>query len=490
MKICFMCDLHLPSNKEVLQYDIMEWAKEEIGKTQPECIIFAGDVTCDGAEEVYDYFIKGITDLGIPFFYIPGNSDLRNPKTCERIKRKASACKSECNGLVIFAVNDCDRRVPEEQLCALDEADDSSIIFMHHPLIDHEKESCRRLIEWRSSHKNSMLFYGHMHRSFSDGNSVSLQAMDPDKSIGESPCITYYDTDNKTFEKSYYFSDVPTDIHDYLGISCYNPIEQIKFAIEKKLKYLELRPGCIEYENQEELYEYIQEWRKSGGENLALHFSEIGWTDGKVYAGDVYDRLTEFAKKVKADRITQHVPLVSVKEVKENSEILEGICEFIAKKTNSIEHDIVIGIENMHMTAKDNPIDARRFGYIPEECIELVKMLSGKCKHKVGINFDIGHARNNAPYSQKYQISTWLAMIGKYIVGYHIHQVTYDNGVFENHMPITDIYGHLISYTSFFKYWSEERINKAPLIFEMRPENAYEITLKTFEKYKKFNDKD
>ena len=75
-------------------------------------------------------------------------------------------------------------------------------------------------------------------------------------------------------------------------------------------------------------------------------------------------------------------------------------------------------------------------------------------------------------------------MIGKYAVGYHIHQVNYEDGIFENHMPITDIYGHLISFASLFKYWSTGRIKKAPVIFEMRTKNAYEETLKTFSSYK------
>ena len=54
-------------------------------------------------------------------------------------------------------------------------------------------------------------------------------------------------------------------------------------------------------------------------------------------------------------------------------------------------------------------------------------------------------------------------MIGKYAVGYHIHQVNYEDGIFENHMPIKNIYGHLISFASFFKYWSSGRIKKAPV---------------------------
>ena len=126
----------------------------------------------------------------------------------------------------------------------------------------------------------------------------------------------------------------------------------------------------------------------------------------------------------------------------------------------------------------------RIINYIPEECISFMQVLSKKCRHKVGINFDIGHAKNNELYSPKYQISTWFSMLGEYIVGYHIHQVNYEDGIFENHMPIKNIYGHLISYASFFKCWSTDRIKKAPVIFEMRPENAYEETLKTFSTYK------
>jgi len=484
MKICFMCDLHLPFNQDALQYDVLKWAAEDVIKKQPDCVAFVGDVTCDGNEEAYEYFVKVMKDTGIPFFYIPGNSDLRCSETKDSIYRNASTCKNEMNGVTIFAVNDSDRNISDEQFNELNNAGKNSIVFMHHPITSHNEQTILKLSEWRKNHSEVKLFYGHLHCSDVCENTISLQAMDPDKSIGESPCITYYDSETKELRKAYYFSPVPTDIYDSFGISCYKPIEQIKFAIENELKHIELRPNCVDVEDVEILKNLVKCWRDSGGESLSIHLSDIGWANGNVTASEKHDKLVELVKLLKADRITQHVPLVSVKEVRDNPEILTAICACLAEKLNSIDHNIVVGIENMHMTAKDKPDDTRRFGYIPEECIEFMEMLAVKCKHNVGINFDIGHARNNAPYSQKYQISTWLSMIGKYAVGYHIHQVNYEDGVFENHMPITDIYGHLISYASFFKYWSSERINKVPVIFEMRPENAYEITLKTFDIYK------
>ena len=484
MKICFMCDLHLPFHQEALQYDVLKWAVEDVKKKQPDCIAFVGDVTCDGNEKVYEYFLKVMKDTEIPFLYIPGNSDLRCWETKDSIYHNASVCKNEINGVPVFAVNDSNRNISDEQFYELNSADENSIVFMHHPIVSHSEETTAKLLAWRENHHKTMLFYGHLHCSDTTENTISLQAMDPDKSIGESPCITYYDSETKQLRKAYYFAPVPTDIYENFGISCYRPIEQINFAIENGLKHIELRPNCVDVDEIEALKKLIKCWRDSGGESLSIHLSDIGWANGNVTAGEKYDKLVELVKLLKADRITQHVPFVSVKEVRKNPEILSAICDYLAEKLNSIEHNIVVGIENMHMTAKDKADETRRFGYIPEECLEFMKILATKCKHTVGINFDIGHARNNAPYSQKYQISTWLSMIGKYAVGYHIHQVNYEDGIFENHMPIKNIYGHLISFASFFKYWSSGRIKKAPVIFEMRPKNAYEETFKTFSTYK------
>jgi hypothetical protein len=63
-----------------------------------------------------------------------------------------------------------------------------------------------------------------------------------------------------------------------------------------------------------------------------------------------------------------------------------------------------------------------------------------------------------------------------------MHQVTHENGKFRNHMPFTHLYGSLISLASFFGYWESGRIRRCPVIFEMRPEDAYAVTLDLFEK--------
>ncbi len=483
MKICFMCDLHLPFDTCALQYDVLKWAVEDIEKNSPDCVAFVGDATCDGNETAYDLFLKTVIEPNIPVLYIPGNSDLRCVGTRESIKRKSSPCINLIKGTTIYAINDCDGTISSDQLSLMEGADDDSIVFMHHPLKTHDQASVVQLLNWRVTHPKTMLFYGHLHCFELDGSSISLPAMDPDKSIGEEPCIVYYDTVSKEFCKSHYSVSVPDDLFEYFGISCYTALDHINFATEKRLKCLELRPNCVGVEPQE-LVAQVEKWRAAGGENLSVHLPDVGYSDGAVTFDAQYDKALEIVSLLKADRITQHVPNVSVNTVENDHKVLEEICEALATRFNRISHAVTIGVENMHMTAKDTADGNRRFGYTPEECIKFMQMLAERCRHTVGINFDIGHARNNAPYSQTYQISTWLSMLGEHIVGYHMHQVTNDNGRFENHMPITHIYGSLISFASFFKYWEMGRINRAPIVFEMRPEGAYEKTLTMFDEYR------
>ncbi|MBR6740993.1 MAG: metallophosphoesterase family protein [Clostridia bacterium] len=474
MKIGFMCDLHLPFDKNALQYDVLEWAVSDILKNRPDCVCFAGDATCDGNAEVYEGFIEKMKGIGIPFIYVPGNSDLRNAESRDRIAANASPLKNAVGGITVYAINDCGGSVSEGCLAELESAGAGDVVFMHHPP--------RSLAAWRLTHPDTAVFYGHLHRSEISGKDISLQALDPDKAIGECPCISYYNTESGVTEKAYFNCPVPDDMYPCFGISCYDPIAQTEFAVEKGLKYLELRPNCISAD-RESLKALIEKWRECGGVGLSVHLPDVGWWGGELHEKN-YDEVVMLASELGADRVTQHVPLASVGDIRRKPTVLEEICGYIAERLNAIEKDITVGVENMHMTAKESPDDRRRFGYTPEECEEFMERLSAVCRHHVGINLDIGHARNNAPYSQKYQIGTWYSMLGKHIVGYHVHQVKPQKGGYENHMPIDEVYGHLISYASLFGCWAGGKINKAPVIFEMRPENAYEITLATFERMK------
>lgn len=481
-----MCDLHLPFDKNALQYDVLDWAIQDIIKNQPDAVIFVGDMTCDGNINTFLYGLEKIKKIGIPFLFIPGNSDLRDSSSREIIKNYTSALINIINNVCFIAINDSDKTISEETFHALDDVDENCIVFMHHPIEEFSKDDKSKLLSWKETHLTTPLFYGHLHQDLRKDNTFSLQALDPDKAIGECPCISYYDTVSRNIRKEHYQAPIPKDFYAYFGLSVYRIKEDIEFAIKNKINYLELRYDCI-YENVELLLSLLSNWRNCGGKDISIHLPEIYYKNEQVVLHKDFDDLLNFAVKIKANRFTQHVPNISVKTINDNPKILDKISLALAEKLNKLPITFTLGVENMHMTEADEANENRRFGYLPEECLLFMYALRAKCKFFVGINFDTGHARNNAPYSQKYQISTWLSQIGKYCVGYHIHQVLLTDTGFENHMPITDVYGQLISYASFFKCWETNRISKSPVVFEMRPDDAYEITLNAFNLLNKKN---
>jgi sugar phosphate isomerase/epimerase len=420
---------------------------------------------------------------GIRYLYIPGNSDVRDDASADEIGSMASETVTVLGDIRIFAVNDAWGIIDDETFALLEGAKAKDVMFMHHPIGSHEEETDRRLREFKESHPDVRIFSGHAHRPYVRENEVSLQALDPDKAIGECPSLTYYDTESGNFEYSHYDCPMPMDIFDYIGISAYRPEEHIEFATKRGIRYLELRPGVASMD-EGTLSGLISAWRDAGGEHLSIHLPDIRYSDGAVAVGKSLDRLIYLADLLGADRVTQHVPRVSVKTVKEDEKCLPLIAKELAGRLNKIERVISVGVENMHMTAGESSDDTRRFGYTPPECIEFMREIEKHTHHKVGINLDVGHARNNSPFSQTYQVGAWYSEVGEYTVGYHIHQVRWGMEKFSNHTAITDVYGSLISYASFFKMWDEGKLNKAPFVFEMDGMDAYSETLSTFEREK------
>lgn len=484
MKIWFLCDLHLSSDENTLQYSAYDFILAQIKKRCADAVAFVGDFTSDGNGEVYTRAVKKLKSLGIPALYIPGNSDLRDEASREKNHAEASPIHTEISGVGIYAINDSDGNISEEALCSLDLAKRGDIVFMHHPVFGLEEPSKTKFKRWREEHPDVFLFFGHIHKAYRSENDFSLPALDPDKSIGQEPTALIFDTESNETDEVYFPCPMPLDLDKYFGLTAYREDEHVRLAAEKGLPCLELRPGAVRLRDAE-LTELIGLWRKNGGKHLSLHLPEISYRDGEVITETSLDKLIRLADLLKADRLTQHAPKVPVRLTKEDPECLSKIAKVLASKLDEIKRDVTVGIENMHMTKGESPLDTRRYGYIPEECLEFMNILSVYTRHKVGINFDIGHARNNEPFSQIYQIGGWLSAVGKYCVGYHIHQVSLDEKyVRHNHTAITDVYGHLISYASFFRSWSDGRIAKAPIIFEMDEDGAYEITLDTFKREK------
>lgn len=468
MKLCLIADLHLPYHPESVHYDVFDWALQDLQKKQADAVVFAGDFTANGHLDALRRFREKLDGFPLPVITIPGNSDFRTPETAAEVRAMASGKITEIGNFRILSLNDGEHRLSEETYALLETADENTVVCAHHPFDCFPEPHRSRLKKWRESHPDVPLFTAHLHRAgWQNDGSYLLPAADPDKNIGTSPAIVYYDTDTKELRQTQYYCPVPYDFAEYLGLSCRRTAD-IGYAAERRLGCIELRGELL----TESVLPLLARWRNAGGHTLSLHAPEL-LANGQ-FNTEGWRSFAEFAKIVSADRLTVHVPNVPAHTVTDG--FLVEIAEFLDEILSDLPDTLVLGIENMHMTAKDTP-ENHRFGYLPEECLRFLAILREHTSKKTGIHLDTGHARNNAPFSQQYTSGAWYAEVGAETVGYHIHQYAPNAaGVPENHQPLGDWYGKYISYASFFRAWQNGQLAKAPVILEIRPEDGYKVT--------------
>lgn len=478
MKLCLIADLHLPYHPDAVHYDVFDWALQDLQKKQADAVVFVGDFTANGHPDSLRLFKERLRDFPIPVVVIPGNSDYRTPDTVCEVRAMTSPLLTDVNGVKILSLADGEQNIPEEAYALLESADENTIVCAHHPTDCLPEPHGSRLKKWRETHPDVPLFFAHLHLAMQrEDGSYILPAADPDKNIGAHPAISYYDTGTKELRKAYDYCPVPYDFARYIGLSCRRPETDIEYAIAHRVGCIELRCNTMR-EDFEPFLPLLKRWKNAGGHTLSLHAPEVIF--GNEFAAETWAAFAEFAAEVSADRITLHVPNLPAHMV--TDDILVRIAEFVDKNLANLPDTLVMGIENMHMTAKDSA-ENHRFGYLPEECLRYMRILREHTTKKVGIHLDTGHARNNSPFSQQYTLPAWYAEIGGEAVGYHIHQYARNAaGILENHQPIDNWYGKFISYAAFFRAWTDGQIAKAPVILEIRPDGGYTKTFDLLER--------
>ncbi|MBP3348750.1 MAG: metallophosphoesterase [Clostridia bacterium] len=477
MKICLMADLHLSYNKSTIQYEICDWAFDQIAKDAPGLLLVPGDITTDGNMDAMTYFFKKLRSCAIPYVTVMGNRDVGDPATAEEICKMASPIKNRICGLDIVAINAPYRKMDDEARAFLASGEDADIIVTHFPPQSSHHDDKPLFLEWLDNHPDTVVFSGHLHREEHNGNCHLIRALDPDKSVGASPCITYYDTDTKEFSHVSYDCPLPDDWFDYLGLSCYKIETDSAFAAKHNMPVMELRENVFK-EDEATIVRCVEEWRKAGGKMLSMHVDDICWDNGTIVPDPLLAERIQLANKLKVDQITQHTPS-DLLMGQYSPDKVDALAASLGEYYKELRKEAVIAIENKHADEGDPIGDERQYGIIPCEVIEFMHALQKHVDQRVGVRLDVGHAVNNPPHSHRYTQGVWYSEVGKYVVGYHIHQVTNDHGL-ENHYPIRNVYDEVMSYASFFRWWNEGKLNKAPLIMEMRPRNSYEISMETF----------
>ena len=471
MTIAVIADLHLTTMRSTIQWDCFEWILEQLKRNPPDVLIAAGDISADGDLEVIDTFLKRMQEVPCKKLIIRGNSDLRSHP--EEAKRRLSEYEELVLGdYRMIAADKGDGTWSEIDFSKYRE---KILFFSHHDFTE-------KIVDV----PNLMLYvFGHVHEDRMEKRGQTMiyatAGCDPDKTIGTAPKIAYFElpegeTDcgvryDRIFTEAGFggFSrEEKEEFRKNLGLSCYQPLTGIPRAAAEGIFCIELRPNALKCP-REEVLKAVKEWREKGGRYLSLHMPDLGMDSfcgtEKISGKEAWQEAIVLAKELKADRLTVHVPKASIQTMEQGGK--ESLGKIYRDYLQQLPDEMQIGIENMHMTQGECADRQRRFGYLPEECIAWADYLSGLTGRKIGLHLDVGHARNNRPFSQKYTLGVWYVMEGQKINAYHIHQTVDENNVFHNHQPIGGIYESLISYGGFLYAWHKGQISHGPMFVEV-----------------------
>lgn len=486
MKIAFLCDTHLPESKNSPQYEFFRRAVEQMHRDGVNTVVNLGDINSFGEIAPFEGYIAEMSDF--ESYYVFGNSEVRDPNTLEKIMSFKTEPCFKVGNRTFLGINTPYADIDEDDRARLEGLKDGDVVFLHHYVRSLHKDS-REFFEDLLARKRLTVFHGHAHYYIEDtvGKSrvYGLRALDPDKSIGNYPCITYAEVTNESItleEKLFDVGNSAFDVKKYFGISCVNNEKDVSYAICNGIRNLEIRCRSLR-EVDYSIIQLVEKWRAECGCYLSLHMPDVKYCDGEFSGEDKWYAALEFAKALGVNGITIHPPVASRLEMKDNA-VYDRFLKYYVEAVIFMGDSVKIGIENMHMSKGEVNDESCRFGVCPEEVAEWIDAINQKlgCPERVGHTLDVGHARNNGIIASTNPVGRWYEKMGKRTVAYHIHQVVSEKGEVKNHSPISNWFGPIISYVSFLYAWETKMINNVPVFFEVRGAENYEISTKAFEK--------
>ena len=481
-KIAVLADLHLPDSDNTAKEKVLNWAVEQIRKQHVSHIVCAGDMTAKGTYPAARRLVKKLKTLSCKFFHTPGNAERR---TVDPQAQKVLTTSS-CDDRVLMldsstGILSSDSRVLLLRLLA--EGNKKNLLAVtHYPPQNFPEED---LLLLAAAHLNgiiSQIVYGHEHYDKNHRMAgipcAAVRGLDPDKAIGGPPSVVFFELDHDNVWRRENVSFPSADFRrwsreqkqeflNHLGLSTMSdPFGILQFAIEEKVPVLEWRYTALDEEKFKLFQELLSRWRQNGGKSFSIHFPDIKWENNRWTGQEALKEAVKTAQLFNACRITFHVPRISIGAYAANEKnVLDILSEIFSPLA---EAGIAIGIENLHMNPGEKDDTERGFGYTPQEVISFADKLIER-GIPAGLHLDIGHARNNAPFSKTYNVSDYLALFNSRVNGCHLHQVTIDEtGKMLNHQALTEPFGKLISLGSLFMAWQDGTLPHVPLILEIR----------------------
>ncbi|MBR4058979.1 MAG: metallophosphoesterase family protein [Lachnospiraceae bacterium] len=488
-RIGIICDMHLPDDERSPQYIFLQYAVEQMKKDGVNTVICLGDITSYGEVGAWNLYCDALKDF--KHYEVLGNSDVRDAATRYNIAdsvENADFCVGERQ---VIGINTPDGEITAIDRERLEKIKAGDIVFLHH-YIQSLKEESRTWLSELAERVPITILHGHGHRHFDyyikDTHVLGMRGLDPDKAIGDFPCMNYLEiSENQVDISEVVFSLPKKDIEkisEFFGISCVDNAKDVAYATEYSVKYVELRCNGSTWKPDMTLLPTLEAWRKKTKGYLSVHMPNLYYMDGEISGTEQWMEALNYAILVKADGLTIHPPKVRLSDMPKGGDVWKELLALYVYAAKSVPRTTKVGIENLHKSRKEHLDEYRKFGYTPEEVSSWIEAINAELgEERVGHVLDVGHARNNGALSQKYPISKWYSIMGQKTTAYHIHQVLRIPEGLKNHNAIESWFGPMINYTSFFYAWHHNMINHVPIFLEVK---GCENHAKSMEAFKSF----
>ena len=488
-----IADTHLPSIEGTAQYASFEWAINNINEKKPSFAVVAGDLTAAGDISSFDAFSERIKNLNVPCHIVLGNADMRTPANIEYARKLRTGYTIETSDRKVVCLNTPDARIEADDRATMDECGDCDILIMHHSLEGLDEDSRAFITAWAEK-RHGVIIHAHSHRNrdyFIENTHVfGIRCLDPDKSVEKEPCLSYFTVSDNDVILNEVLFDFPCDnlkdFREKIGISCFDIYNDIDFATENNVKNIEIRKFDGSDEELEFLIEKVSQWRENGGQIVSVHMPNLRWNGEGMDGLELWEKAIRIVKEVGAETVTIHPPrAVRIGDMSKGSTRWNYLVDYFFDRISELPESTKAGIENIHAGAKEKDDDERFFGFTPPEILGFVDSLNEKFGfERVGVVFDIGHARNNGPHGVRNTIGVWEKSVGSRTTAYHIHQVSRKEDKMANHTAIENWGGApYICFTTFLWSWQTGVINHKPMFMEMRHQDNCKISLDSLSKY-------
>ena len=474
MQLAILADLHLTGTPGSVKRLALDWALADLRARGVAAIVAIGDLTATGTAAQADEVLAALAATGLPFCSTPGNAEWRTDRTGDVAARFDVPPAEGLPLVLVDSANGTPDDTECRRLAALPDGA-GALLATHVPPASWNAAANELLADARRRGAVAAVIAGHTH----DDRVDALRGLDPDKASGGPPMYAILDNDGGPWRRSDRVMPgvAPAEwpaaergaLHAMLGVSTmWTPVESIREAARLGIPHLELRYGAVAG-NPDGLREALAEWRAAGGKCLSMHLPNLTpGDDGGGLAAAV-----QLTLDLGCARATLHVPKVTAAAFPAARADLIDRFRAIADRLPAA--GVEIGIENLHTTPGATDDAHRNYGCTIEECrawIEDLRAVSA-APDRIGFHLDLGHARNNAPFSATENLSDYYRRLGSFVNGYHFHQVRQNHdGTFSNHRRLNGLHDKLISLSGFLLALREGQLPHAPIFLEINEDNA------------------